>query len=283
MIRSCVCAAALVLLLPLFASAVPFDTTNSTARPILARVEVSADPATTGADPGAVWGPAFVMGWTSDGTTGTATLAAAGLEFTFSTISPNWGAVPGSFSNGILAIDIATGNATYDYTGQLQVNIPTGTGLAGPLINDSQTTGGPWNMQFGTPATPTVFPIPGTIAGYDDISVLFGLGPPLSVVLACTDQFGQFAASLGLPGVSCGEAIPFGVPSKYVNAYGYSNVTGLVNATGALSMGFDTDGTGNPFVTYGGGDFWLQEIPEPGTSLLLGLGLLGLGALRRRA
>jgi hypothetical protein len=114
-------------------------------------------------------------------------------------------------------------------------------------------------------------------------------GPTMSVLV--DTQTVPVVSSPGSAGIATGTAVPidqtfdFADPSAFITATAGSQLLagyGFLTSDGLPGSGSDlTSFTGSGILTYTYAD--ARDVPEPGTALVFGTGLLGLLAFRRRS
>lgn len=246
----------------------PFDIRDATPRPI--RIEIGASGVARNVlgllteQPASDFDVPPLKGqWESDGTTGIITIPGGQLEgyvealnrrFTTPIVLPQ----VGSFGDGVIRVDIATGNAEFGLDG----SFGPGGAVEGPFTLLANTSGGPF-LGF-----------PGTQPGFD---LDFVNGGPPAVDFFCTESFSQRDGQN-----ACGGA-RFG--SDFLPGRVYDPATGLVLMTGPI----DTQTI--DILTAWGDQRWYEAagtlrtpapVPEPAGALLLFCAVAALPGLRAR-
>ena len=168
---------------------------------------------------------------------------------------------------------------------------PVTFGLTGTSVTIDQSALYVNSISFAAGSSPTV-PISPTYAGFTaihlDFATLTGFGGTLTPTFPGVYDYsigpvnvsGQFDATHTIPANSLNN-VPFG----FVNPTASGTIfvsTGQIDLDGITLGQIDADGAGPlpPLILKG--DFTFSGVPEPGTALLLGMGIAGLAALRRR-
>ncbi len=151
-----------------------------------------------------------------------------------------------------------TNNTAATQTFVVSVLLPTGISFGPPSLIRGSIQGGATDNNFDGV----------TLSNASGFSIYEGLIDGAVVRTLFDDP-----TSVSGPGsVSLGSA-PFGIPVQ-------ESIAVATNATIGLTLRFDlTAGDSASFTA----NFDVQPVPEPGTALLMGLGLAGLAATRRRA
>lgn len=192
------------------------------------------------------------------------------------------------------------------FSGQVTVTASvSGVDIAGPVV--IATNGSFVTLDEGALALSSIqlsagssgaIPIGGGgYAGYTSITIdfaslsatggtlaLFDAGPPAGYTYSIANVAisGQFDAVNTNPFLSLTNA-PFGFLNPSASGSLYVD-TGVAIALDGITLGsIDPDGPGGLAPIVLKGDFLFNGVPEPGTALLLGLGLVGVGTRRRSA
>jgi hypothetical protein len=151
---------------------------------------------------------------------------------------------------------------------------------------------------------PAAFPVQ-SVTSDGATSLVFTGGTYTTAAISITSAPGSLAgttkysiAATQVGGVSFTSIVPTGAGTGDPLSLASVRVTGSctivdANNTGLCGIAFGASGTTNFRIpgtgNFGGYDRWVQQthnvdvVPEPGTTLLLGLGVGGLALLRRRA
>ncbi|MBK7949833.1 MAG: PEP-CTERM sorting domain-containing protein [Deltaproteobacteria bacterium] len=157
----------------------------------------------------------------------------------------------------------------------------------GPYFCTTASCGAGLENALSLPADPVTGNF---IAGSSDVQSFPGVGNyvPLVQAIATTGRSGNGARDPGLDGVVNGGDAQFRIVFRIGSAGGATTITIGTNANPTLGnvvvlAGGQTEPAQNAFVTRFGDGLVLTQVPEPGTALLVGLGLTILAARSRRS